>query len=521
MKRLRVALLLMAAGCATEPAPAKPAPAGPVERLADPDPAVSAAAREELLALDDFAVPGLRADAANTENLTARMALLEIADTIETRTLAVAREWESMPRYAMHLDFDVLEKSGVPPCAVFLRWLSRPRGDEEKPARSLFRSGDIQLLGLSWLRAYTFADLGKDPAAWREFLEKHHGRPVAGMRRQGLIQRGFEIADPDPNKAARAYRSAGNPGNLKASDGSRWISADPEDYLYQAFADLLGADFALPASSDKSPPHVQQALDWIELNDSWFAWEGGRLVSRAGAEEYLSVYHAGSALLRLVALAELRRWPERIPRDAWNLVDLAPSLVAHAMHCAGVPVPREALPVVLTALGPANDPGELAKIWNVGDLEALAQDKDAAISTRAEAIRVLATLDAQRGLALCTSILNTCKDRRLVSAAILACTRFPGNTGLDAAESWLAAAEDGPDRFDVAIALARRGRESGMEVILKRASGDLLDRRRAALVREFVEGVPDEDHDHEWKTWAAERKGFVWSPEVQKWKPTE
>jgi hypothetical protein len=528
MRSLWLALVLMAAGCSTEeasrpaaPEPDKPAPAGPVKRLSDPDPAIRAAAREELLALDDLAVPGMRADAGKAENAGARLALLEIADVIEKRTLAVADDWEGLLRNGEHLTMDLVDSSRVPPCAVFLRWFTRPVAEERVGSRSAYAVADIRSLGLSWLQAYTFADFGTHSTSWRRFLEQNRGQPVAALRRRGLIQRGYAVDDPDPNKAARAYRSAGHPANLQAPGTGRWNHSDPEDYLHVAFVKLLGEVMAVPDPGDGLVPQVQTAMEWLELNSGCFAWEGNRLVSRAGAEEYLSVYRGENESLRIAALRELRRWPDRIPKDAWRLVASGPSLVAHAMHLAGVEAPREALPLVLTALGPANDPRDIAKIWNTADLEALVQDKEAAVSTRATALRVLASVDGEKGFSLCTSILKSGKDRPLVNAAALACTRFPGDAGLALAESWLATADDGPDKVDVAIGLARRGRSAGMDLIVKRAGADLLDRRRASLVREFVEGAPDEGHDHLWKEWAEKTKGLAWNAEEQKWKPKE
>ncbi|KAF0244282.1 MAG: hypothetical protein FD180_2656 [Planctomycetota bacterium] len=519
--KLLIALLLVA-GCATEKEPdssepVKPAARGPAQRLADPDPSVSAAAREELLALDDLAAPRLRADAENPANAAVRETLLEIVDVLEEKTLAVAREWLLLTRSG-HLALESLKESSPSPRSVFLCWLTRPeevaKGDE---SRFALRADDVRALGMLWLRGYTLADIGADAAAWRAFLDLHSDCSVTQLRLQGLKQRGYSVLGADANEVAREFLRAGNGSFLGERISSWGLRMQAGNLACDAFLMLLPEVFAFSASGDRSPSGLLPALEWIAINSGHFVWEQNRLTSNAGAEVFLTIYEGDNASHRLAALSELRRWPDRIPKDAWKLFNSAPSLVAHAMHRAGVPAPREALPLVLTALGDVNDPADLASIWNAGDLESLALDGEAESATRARAIRVLAAVYGDLGFTVCTSLLKPEQDRRVTNAAILALARLPGNAGLEMAEKWLDSAADGPDRIDIAIALARRGRRAGFDVILKRARGDLLDRRRAAMVREFVEGVPEADNDDRWAAWASGVGNYAWDAERRKW----
>lgn len=522
MRFLILVAILAVSGCAAEPRrdssareSGKPAP-GPVQRLADPDPAVRAGARQELLRLDSLSSPRLRLDARRTEDPEVRKELLEIADLLEAQTWQAAKEW--LPE-AQNLAIEGLENSIPSPCAVFLCWLSSPgECTTSQGSNRVLRPEDVRWAGRAWLMGYTLADFAQDSDAWRDFLERNIGCSATELRLRGLEQRGYAVVGGDPNLVAREFVRAGGASFLRESRDSWGRYLAPVDLRDRSFSRLLPSVFAFPATDDSSPPGLTQALEWIELNAGCFAWEQGRLVSHAGVEEFLSVYRGDNTSLRLAALGELRRWPDRIPKDAWSLVGDAPLQVAHAMHIAGIPVPREALPAVLAALGPANDPLNLSGIWIPEDLEALARDDAEAATLRAQAVRVLAAVDAKRGQAVCDAVLKSRPGRPVEQAAILALARLPGDAGLKTVETWLAGAEDCSARLDVAVALARRGRSAGFEVILQRARADLLDRRRAAQVREFVEGVPAAEHDDQWPAWAASAGTYDWDASIQKWK---
>ncbi len=486
--------------------------------LASEDPAVRAAARSQLLKSSERRVPAIRAAAANATDAEARAALLEIAETIaEGRPMQVATEWA---RRALRNDMllDDVEGWEISPIAVFCCWMTRGEeiaaqaaADPDRPW--LDQKPDVRLLakaGAHWLEAYTLAKFGDDLEAWKRFREKVQDWSWAEIRLEGLVERGYRVRDGDANVAVAEFLRAGR----------RWRSGDSRE----SFVKLVSAVFK-GRPGEGEPSDEERLLDWIEACGSTFAREGDRFVTSAGAEEFLSAVRHGSDGVALAALAELERWPDRVPEEAWRLAEANVNVVTRVMEKARLRVPRDRLPGVLRALGSESSARGLAAIWKHEDLSSLAQDREADPDDRVRAIRFLARLDREAAAAAGRGVLDAyarephADEHAVARAAALAAADSGAKEALDGAEAWLKIAPENYERIDVALLLARHGRRAGFDLIVDRAARDLLDRRRCAKARKFIEGAPSAENDDEWGAWAGSETGdYAWDPASKKWR---
>lgn len=496
--------------------------------LASEDPAVRAAAREELLQSSERRVPALRAKAATVTDAEARAALLEIAELIEEgRPLECAKKF-ARKVVSRKLLLDDVRNWKVSPVAVFCCWLTRAElVVEEAPVDGRdewappLKAKDLEEAGERWLEAWTLADFGDDADAWAVFRSRVRDWSWTEIRLEGLTARGFRVREKDANVAAREFLSA---GRIEGNAERRTVRAAAAEAT-ESFQLLLVQVFKGCPAMDPEEFAVDDVLDWIEACGETWQREGDRFVSSAGPDDFLSATRSPRSGVALAALEELRRWPDRIPADCWRLVEANPSLVTRAMHDAGIAVPKDRLAAVLRAMGSREDPRLVKEIWKSPDLAALARDREADPGDRERALRCLARIDPEAAAVAGSAVLDDyirkahADEHTVGRAAAVAAAATGTAEALDRAEAWLRLAPENYERIDVAIALARQGRRAGFDILVDRASRDLLDRRRCARARKCIEGAPSAENDDEWVDWAVNAgTNYAWDAQLKKWK---
>ncbi|MEK7465972.1 MAG: hypothetical protein AAB074_01040 [Planctomycetota bacterium] len=510
------------------PVAADPDLSGLANRLASEDPEVRAAAREELLRQDERIAPALRAAAEKVEDAEARAALLEIAELLEEGgPLAYAKDW-AWKAAGNQVTLDDVLGWKVAPERVFLCWLRRADGIAEEVTRgnNLFREDrpDPRLLeaaGTRWLRAYTLAEIGPDAVAWETFRVKTRGMSWEEIRLEGLEGRGFRVRDADPDVVAAEFLLAGRVplGGAQGRNVRPLRPATPE--VVDSFARLTGGLFkGCPVAGE-----LDAALDWIEACGKTFWRKGSRIVSHAGPDDFVAATRSPREGVALAALAALENWPGRVPPECWGRVEANPSLVLRVMAKAGIPSPREHLPAVLRTLGKEPDAATIRRVTNTTDLSDLALERTADSEDRERAFRCLARVEAKAAGVAARSLLEAYKAEDgfeghvVARAAAIAAAEEGAPAGLDLAEDWLKLAPENYERIDVAIALARKGRRAGFDLIVDRARRDLLDRRRCAKVRDFVDSAPELLRDDLWPKWARDdAPACVWDEATKQWR---
>ncbi|MCE9581318.1 MAG: hypothetical protein K8T20_02255 [Planctomycetes bacterium] len=511
-----------------------PAIAGPdidalARRLGDEDPGVREAARKELLALDEDDAPALLAAAAKTADPEARAALREIAEIIaDRRYIDCAKEWADAAS-SRRLELDDVRKWEVHPVSVFLCWVGEPErirteieggGDTRMTGFEKGWTENLQKAGYRWLRAWTLADLGEDPAAWRAFATRTRRLTWTAMRLEGLSSRGFRVLDPDPAVAAAELVAAWRPlqGGKRRNTVAHGRSLSAETFLL-LLRSIFGRNDGVPFPA----PDVDAVLDWVEASRYRFTREKNRLTSLAVADDFLASLDSDRPGVQVAALEALKRWPDQIPEKGWELLPLDAERVAAAMDVAKRPIPREKLAGFLEALPPWTKPSKFSAIWVPGDLADLITTRSNQ-AARSLALDLLAGIDAAgarkaAATALSTYVAEPQKgEHSLARSAALEVARGKNAARLDLVERWLTVAPDKVERIDVAIALARRGRRVGFDLVVDRASRDLLDLRRGERFRKFVAGAPSHLHADRWSAWAAEAKdGYAWNASTKKW----
>ena len=529
MRRFLAVLLV-----AVTPAFADPDVADLAIKLASDDPKVRRAARDELLKQAERVAPALRDAAEKATDAEARAALLEIAEFLEDggpRAYAKDYAWRAA-RNELTL-VEVLQWK-VAPERVFLYWLKHSEGiseeakgrDEKNP---FFEEHPdpvkLAQAGTRWLRAYTLADIGADTAAWEAFRAKTRGMSWEEIRFEGLEGRGFRVRDADPDVVAAEFLLAGRiPLAGALAPGVRPLRPSTPEMM-ESFARLTGELFKGCPPQSREGQELDAALDWIEACGRTFWRKGNRIVSHAGPDDFVAATRSPRDGVALAALAELERWPERVPPECWSRVEANPTLVLRVMGKAAIPSPREHLPAVLRALGKEPDAAWIRRISNAADLASLARDRTADPEDRERAFRGLARVDARVAGESARALLEAYKAEDgfeghvVARAAAIAAIEDGMAESLDLAEAWLQLAPENYERIDVAIALARRGRRAGFDLIVDRARRDLLDRRRCAKVRDFVDGAPELLRDDLWPKWARdEAASYYWDEAAKEWR---
>lgn len=528
-----------------------------LERLRSEDPAVRLEARARLLAATMADVPAIQRFAEGETDVEARAAAQEIAEVLEYRTRRDVLEKAIFAVFEGEIE--ALERKGPKVLTVLgeiLRysrivvgddltvWVALSgdnrgmglvgRGESEDPGEDPVEVV-VQRVGCA-LAALTLAEFGGNVEAWLDFISKHEGSDWQAIRMDGLVSRGYGVHSADPQEAASELLRAwtARVTSFGARECQMELCAEAESRALDGVLRTLLAD--LPTNQPEGLERFNGAESWLRLNRRDFEWRGGRLCSRAGPREFAERLADGDPLVRIAALWALDVRGGEIPAAGWNVIRDAPEFALRLMARTGHAVPADctpsffeataALPSCLLEREPVLDPRALTK---------LVEDPSTEPIVRWRILRWLLLRADRTCFAIGAEEAGGGKDipypstrsryqpwdgiENPMALPVLVDACLGDESDVDRAENWLAAAGAHEAFLDIASALARRGRRTGLFVIGIRASIGLPAQFRT-VARSLVEGAPSGDDAAEWRAWGdLDPDHYEWDPVRQLWAP--